>query len=155
MSDETAPQIVARLAKGLRIDPAAIKASQWVDNGPGWVAVMLASRSEVLALRPEYAVLEGQPLGVIAPWDADRDGADAHFEVRAFITSRAAEDPVTGSLNAGLAQWLIPAGLAPERYIASQGTVLGRAGRVHIARDRGEIWVGGDTLTCLEGTIRV
>jgi PhzF family phenazine biosynthesis protein len=154
-SGDVAPEVLARLAKGLRIDPAAIKASQWVDNGPGWVAVMLATRSEVLALRPDYPSLGGQPLGVIAPCNADRDEIDAHFEVRGFITTRAAEDPVTGSLNASLAQWLIPAGLAPESYIASQGTVIGRAGRVHVARIGGDIWIGGDTLTCIEGTINV
>jgi PhzF family phenazine biosynthesis protein len=153
-SGDVAPELLARVAKGLRIDPAAIKESQWVDNGPGWVAVMLASRSEVLALRPDYPALEGQSLGVVAPCDADRDDIDADFEVRGFITARAAEDPVTGSLNAGLAQWLIPAGLAPEGYIASQGTALGRAGRVHVTRTGDDIWIGGDTVTCIEGTIR-
>jgi PhzF family phenazine biosynthesis protein len=154
-SGDVAPDLLARLAKGLRIDPALIKASQWVDNGPGWVAVMLASRAEVLALRPGFPALEGQPLGVIAPWNANPTGTDAHFEVRGFITTRAAEDPVTGSLNAGLAQWLIPAGLAPERYVASQGTALKRAGRVHVARIGTDIWIGGDTVTCIEGTISV
>ena len=154
-SGNVAPDLLGRIAQGLRIDPAAIKASQWVDNGPGWVAVLLPTRAEVLALRPDFPVLGGQPLGVVAPWDADRDGRDAHFEVRAFITSRAAEDPVTGSLNAGLAQWLIPAGLAPNAYIASQGTALGRAGRVHIARVGDDTWIGGDTVTCIEGTLSV
>lgn len=152
---EVAPDTLGRLARGLRIDPSAIKASQWVDNGPGWVAVMLATRSEVLGLRPDFPALEGQPLGVVASWDKDRDGTEAHFEVRAFIPSRAAEDPVTGSLNASLAQWLIGAGLAPDAYIASQGTALGRAGRVHVARVGSDIWIGGDIVTCVEGTIRV
>ena len=154
-SGDVAPDVLARLAQALRIDSAAIKASQWVDNGPGWVAVMLSTRSEVLALRPDYPALDGQALGVVAPWDADRDGTDAHFEVRAFIATRAAEDPVTGSLNAGLGQWLIPAGLAPNGYIASQGTALGRAGRVHVARVGDDIWIGGDTVTCIEGKINV
>src|SRR5262249_55241542 len=152
---DVAPEVLARLANGLRIEPAAIKASQWVDNGPGWVAVMLATRSEVLALRPDFPLLGGQPLGVVAPCNPDRDEIDADFEVRGFITTRAAEDPVTGSLNASLAQWLIPAGLAPERYIASQGTVIGRRGRVHVARIGEDIWIGGETLTCIEGTINV
>jgi len=152
---DVAPELLARLANGLRIDPAAIKASQWVDNGPGWVAVMLATRSEVLALRPDFPSLGGQPLGVVAPCNPDRDKIDADFEVRGFITTRAAEDPVTGSLNASLAQWLIPAGLAPEAYIASQGTVIGRKGRVHVARIDDDIWIGGDTLTCVEGTINI
>ena len=92
------------------------------------------SRADVLALKPDYPALIGLHLGVVGPWTA-ADGTDAQFEVRAFIPTRATEDPVTGSLNAGLAQWLIGAGLAPDAYIASQGTALGRAGRVHVQRD--------------------
>src|SRR5262245_36449326 len=110
-SGAVAPDLLARLAQALRIEPAAIKASQWVDNGPGWVAVMLGGRAELLAIRPDFRVLAGQPLGVVAPYDMEKDGTDASFEVRAF-TARSAEDPVTGSLNAGLAQWLIGGGLA-------------------------------------------
>jgi PhzF family phenazine biosynthesis protein len=154
-SGDVAPDLLARLAKGLRIEPATIKASQWVDNGPGWVAVMLSTRAEVLALRPDFPTLAGQPLGVVAPWHAGKDGTDANFEVRGFITTRSAEDPVTGSLNAGLAQWLIGSGIAPDGYIASQGTALGRAGRVHVARIGKDIWIGGDTVTCVEGKINV
>lgn len=92
---------------------------------------------------------------MIAPWDAERDGSEAHFEVRAFIPSRATEDPVTGSLNAGLAQWLTSAGLAPNSYIASQGTVLGRAGRVHVEREGENVWIGGKILTCIEGKLDI
>jgi PhzF family phenazine biosynthesis protein len=154
-SGDVASDLVHRVARGLRIAPGAIKASQWVDNGPGWLAAMLSTKAEVLAVRPDFPLLDGQPLGVIAPWDAARDGGEAHFEVRAFITTRAAEDPVTGSLNAGLAQWLIGAGLAPDAYVVSQGTQLGRAGRVHVARSGDAIWIGGDTVTCIEGTISV
>ena len=152
---DVAPDMLARIARALRIEPAAIKASQWVDNGPGWVAVMLATRSELLAIERDYPALPGQALGVVAPWDASRDGTDAQFEVRAFVGTRPAEDPVTGSLNAGLAQWLIGAGLAPDTYIASQGTALGREGRVHVARAGDDIWIGGDTVTCVEGTIHI
>lgn len=141
-----------KIATGLRIAPQAIKASNWCDNGPGWVAVMLGTRAEVLALQPDYAALAGLSLGVIAPWNASDDGNDAQFEVRAF-TSRGTEDPVTGSLNAGLAQWLIASGLAPDAYVASQGTALGRAGRVHITRNGEDIWVGGKTVTCIRGTL--
>ena len=154
-SGDVAPDVVHRVARGLRIGPGAIKAAQWVDNGPGWLAAMLSTRAEVLALRPDFRSLDGQPLGVIAPWDAARDGIEAHFEVRAFVTTRATEDPVTGSLNAGLAQWLIGAGLAPDSYIVSQGTQLGRAGRVNVAHTSDAIWIGGDTVTCIEGTISV
>src|SRR5262245_15713309 len=99
-SGDVAPELLAQLARGLLIEPAAIRAAQWVDNGPGWVAVMLGSRAEILALRPDFPVFAGQPVGVVAPWDAEKDGTDADFEVRAFITTRSAEDPVTGSLNA-------------------------------------------------------
>jgi PhzF family phenazine biosynthesis protein len=154
-SGEVAPDLLARIAQGLRIEPAAIKASQWIDNGPGWVGVLLSTRAEVLDLRPDYPALGGQPLGVMAPWHAEKDGVDADFEVRGFITARSAEDPVTGSLNAGLAQWLIGSGIAPDVYIASQGTALGRSGRVHVARVGQDIWIGGDTVTCIEGKINL
>jgi PhzF family phenazine biosynthesis protein len=148
------PDLLAKIAHGLRIKSEAIKASQWVDNGPGWVAVMLGDRAEVLALKPDYPGLLGVNLGVIGPWTtADGEGAD--FEVRAFIPSRASEDPVTGSLNAGLAQWLIGGGLAPNTYVASQGTALGRAGRVHVELGGDDIWIGGSTVTVVEGTIEL
>jgi PhzF family phenazine biosynthesis protein len=152
---EVEPDMLMRIAQALQIDPAQIKASQWVDNGPGWVAVMLATRAEVLAIKPDYAAWPGQALGVVAPWDGERDGSDAQFEVRAFVGTRPAEDPVTGSLNAGLAQWLIGAGLAPDAYVASQGTVLGRAGRVHVARVGSDIWIGGETVICIDGRLKV
>lgn len=147
--------IVSQIARGLRIQRGAIKAAQWIDNGPGWVAVMLASRTEVLALKPDYPALGDIKLGVIAPWEPAKDGEEAAFEVRAFISNRASEDPVTGSLNAGLAQWLIGAGLAPAVYIASQGTALGREGRVHVEREGDDIWIGGETLACIEGRLTV
>ncbi len=146
---------LAKIATGLRIGRDRIEASNWCDNGPGWVAVMLGSRSEVLALKPDYPALVGLALGVVGPWDAARDGTDAQFEVRAFIPTRAAEDPVTGSLNAGLAQWLIGAGLAPPRYVASQGTALGRAGRVHVEQIADDVWIGGATVTCVDGRLQL
>jgi PhzF family phenazine biosynthesis protein len=154
-SGDVAPDIRARIAQALRIDPGQIKASQWVDNGPGWVAVMLATRAEVLAIERDYAAWPGQALGVIAPWDGDPPASDVRFEVRAFVGTRPAEDPVTGSLNAGLAQWLIGAGLAPDAYVVNQGTALGRAGRVHVARIGGDIWIGGETAVCIEGRLNV
>jgi PhzF family phenazine biosynthesis protein len=145
------PDLLKRIAQALGIEPARIKASQWVDNGPGWVAVMLATRAEVLAIEPDYAAWAGQSIGVIAPWDGEADGDGAQFEVRAFFGTRPGEDPVTGSLNASLAQWLIGADLAPDAYVASQGTALGRAGRVHVARIGGDIWIGGETTICIAG----
>jgi predicted PhzF superfamily epimerase YddE/YHI9 len=135
------------------VDGATIRASQWCDNGPGWLGVMLGSRAAVLALRPDHAALADLKPGVVGPWDPATDGTEAQFEVRAFVPSRSTEDPVTGSLNAGLAQWLIGAGLAPPSYVASQGTVLGRAGRVHVERAGEDIWIGGRTVTCIEGRV--
>ena len=149
-SGAVAPELLERIARALRIDGAAIRASNWVDNGPGWVAVMIDSREALLALEPDFAALHDIELGVIAPWP----GGEADFEVRAFIPSGGVtEDPVTGSLNAGLAQWLIGAGLAPERYVASQGTALGRAGRVHVQRDGRDIWIGGASVSCVRGEL--
>jgi len=144
--------ILARIARGLRVAPDAIVAANWADNGPDWIAVMLRSRAEVLALRPDYAALSGMRVGVVGPWNREQDGADAQFEVRAF-TAGGYEDPVTGSLNAGIAQWLIGAGIAPPAYVASQGTVLGRAGRVHVERHGSAIWIGGAVATCIAGTV--
>ncbi len=147
--------LLERIAKALGIAPAAIKAAQWVDNGPGWAGILLGSRTELLSIKRDFSLLPGQPIGLVAPCDPSRDDVDADFEVRAFVGTRAAEDPVTGSLNASLAQWLIGAGIAPSRYVAAQGTVLGRAGRVHVARDGDDIWIGGEVARCVEGTIEV
>ena len=144
------PEVRAQIARCLRIDASAIRHSQWVDNGPGWVAVMLASRDEVLALQPDFVAMRGLALGVVAPW---HDGP-AQFEVRAFVADAGGyEDPVTGSLNAGLAQWLVGAGLAPPRYLASQGSVLQRAGRVHVEALGPDIWIGGHSVTCIRGEL--
>ena len=144
------PEVLHQIVRSLRVDAGAIKASQWVDNGPGWVAVMLGSRDELLAIQPDYAAMRGLELGAVAPWS---DG-DAQFEVRAFVPDNGGyEDPVTGSLNASLAQWLIGAGLAPPAYVASQGSALGRAGRVHLERDGETIWVGGGSVSCVRGQV--
>src|SRR5690606_5370730 len=107
---------------------------------------------QVLSVRPDPAVLAGMEVGLIGP----HESGDAQFEVRAFfpVLSGIAEDPVTGSLNAALAQWLTGAKLAPPVYMAAQGTALGRAGRVHIERAAdGTIWVGGHSVTCIEGSV--
>jgi PhzF family phenazine biosynthesis protein len=153
---------VALIARGLGVPREDIVAHAWCDNGPNWRGVMLRSAEQVLSLRPDASVLAGLDVGVVGPRGkvgvvGSRPEGDAiAFEVRAFFPGNngMAEDPVTGSLNAALAQWLIGAGLAPERYVASQGTALGRAGRVHVERDaRGDTWIGGASVTCVEGTV--
>lgn len=141
--------LIARLATVLGIDRADIVDAQWADNGPGWVAVLLADADAVLALQPGDA--GDLYFGVAGPYPP---GSPAAFEVRAFFPTKAgtAEDPVTGSLNASLAEWLLRTGRASAPYVASQGAALGRRGRVHVSTDSdGAIWVGGGTVTCLSG----
>lgn len=144
---------VGDLAAALAIEPEEIADAQWADNGPGWVAVLLRSADAVLAVRPDYQRFGAfRGIGVVGPHP---DGADVAFEVRAFVNegSRFEEDPVTGSLNASIAQWLIPAGIARQNYVAAQGTALGRRGRVHLSQDGGEIWVGGNTVVGVTGQV--
>ncbi len=146
--------LLAKITRGLGLEPDDVKASQWADNGPGWAAIMLGSRKQLLALRPDATLLADMKIGVVAPWTPNEDGTEAQFEVRAFVSSMGLyEDPVTGSLNAGLAQWLIGGGLAPPSYVASQGTALGRKGRVHVQQIGNDIWIGGETATRIEGTV--
>lgn len=145
-------ETMARVVAGLHLSAADIVEAHWVDNGPGWLAVLLRSADDVLKLRPDFAVLSGLRVGVVAPVDRSRTGQDADFEVRGF-TAAGFEDPVTGSLNAGIAQWLIGSGLAPPAYVASQGTALGRAGRIHVAEVGDTVWVGGAVTTCITGHV--
>lgn len=148
LEDETLAQI--RHALGLQ--PSDILRHQWVDNGPGWCAVHLASADIVLGLEPDWLALRGLKLGVVGAHAAGR--SDAQFEVRALIGEGPGyEDPVTGSLNASLAQWLIGSGVAPDRYVAAQGAKLQRAGRVHVAREGDTIWVGGGSVSCVRGEV--
>jgi len=144
--------LVEHIASVLGIEPAEILASEWADNGPGWVAVLLVDAEAVLALRPGFVDLD---VGVVGPYP---EGSPQAFEVRAFFPKDGStvEDPVTGSLNASLAQWLLRTGRANAPYVASQGTALGRAGRVHVSRDEdGTIWVGGGTVTCVAGRVEL
>jgi PhzF family phenazine biosynthesis protein len=141
------------ITQSLRIERKQIRTAQWVDNGPGWVAVMLDSRDELLALKPDFARLTPKDIGVVAPMPP---GYEAQFEMRAFIAgSGPNENPVTGSLQASVAQWLIGAGLAPERYVAAQGTALGRDGRVYVEKRGTDIWIGGDCMTLVEGRVKL
>ncbi len=143
-----------QISRALGLAPKDLLATEWVDNGPGWVAAFLSNRAQVLALKPDFAAMGGLNVGVVAPWDPVVDGDEAQFEVRAFVPGLSVtEDPVTGSLNASLAQWLIGSGRAPTSYIASQGTALGRRGRVHVQQVDGTVWVGGDVVDCIRGTV--
>ena len=153
---------VQLIARGLGVARDDIVAHAWCDNGPNWRGVMLRSAEQVLGLRHDGAVLAGLDVGVVGPRGkvgvvGASDAEGIAFEVRAFFPGNngLAEDPVTGSLNAALAQWLIGAGLAPSRYVASQGTALGRAGRVHVQQDGTQIWVGGASVTCVRGEVRL
>jgi PhzF family phenazine biosynthesis protein len=152
---------VALIARGLKIERSDIVAHAWCDNGPNWRGVMLRSAEQVLALRPDATILAGLDIGVIGPRGkvgvvgAQVTGDETEFEVRAFFPGNngMAEDPVTGSLNAAIAQWLIGAGLAPTRYIAAQGTAMARAGRVHVEQEGDVIWIGGASVTCIDGKV--
>lgn len=153
-SDPLDETLLTRIAAGLRIARSSILDAQWVDNGPGWTAIQLGSRAEVLALDPDHAALDDLKIGVVGAWDQARDGLEAQFEVRAFaMAAGVKEDPVTGSLNAGLAQWFIGSGRAPGSYVVSQGTALGRAGRIYVDQIGNDIWIGGNTRTNIEGTV--
>jgi PhzF family phenazine biosynthesis protein len=145
------PETLQRIVRGLRIDAGAIVDSAWVDNGPGWIGVLLGSAAQVLALQPDWAALEGLNVGVVGP----TAGGETAVEVRAFaIDAGVVEDPVTGSLNGSLAQWLIGTGRLPASYVSGQGTRVDRAGRVHVTAADGEIWIGGDCVTCITGTVQ-
>ncbi len=141
--------VAEHVARSLNIARSDMVDIAWADNGPGWIAVLLASAEAVLAVRPGAVDMD---IGLAGPYPP---GSPAALEVRAFSPQiSTVEDPVTGSLNASLAQWLIGAGRVSAPYVASQGTVLGRRGRVHLSRDgNGQVWVGGNTVTCVSGTV--
>ncbi|EXF96257.1 phenazine biosynthesis protein PhzF [Pseudomonas fluorescens HK44] len=148
--------LVERVRLGLGLEAGAIIRAQWVDNGAGWLAVMLAEREQVLALQPDHSQMLGLAVGVIAPWHPERDGDEAQFEVRAFISGDGMpEDPATGSLNAGVAQWLLAEGFAPDAYVVSQGLTMGRAGRIQVERIGPDIWIGGSVVTCIDGSLNL
>ena len=134
----------------LGVDRSDVVDAAWVDNGPGWLGVLLRSAEAVLGLRPADSDLK---IGVVGPHAA---GHAAAYEVRAFFPdgTHTFEDPVTGSLNASLAQWLVGSGRFVPPYVATQGTAVGRAGRVRIEQDAGgQLWIGGGVTTCVVGTV--
>ncbi|WNW10525.1 PhzF family phenazine biosynthesis protein [Pseudomonas sp. DTU_2021_1001937_2_SI_NGA_ILE_001] len=147
-------ELQARVCAALGLATGQVLEARWVDNGAGWMALRLASRAEVLAVKPDFSQLDGLAVGLFAACDPATEGEQADFEVRAFIGGDGMpEDPVTGSLNAGIARWLFDEGLAVERYVVCQGTAIGRDGRVHVQRMGDDIWVGGDAVACIDGHI--
>lgn len=153
---EVGEEILARAIDALGVAPDRVLRSNWVDNGPGWLGLQLATAEDVLGLRPDFVAMRGLELGVIgAHTDQDREGLGADCEVRAFCPEYAVpEDPVTGSLSAGFALWLTRAGHLPPDYVARQGTAVGRDGRVLVSTDEsGQVWVGGSCHTLVEGTL--
>lgn len=160
-------ELLAPVCAVLDIDRSEIVDAQWADNGPGWIAVMLESAEAVLALKPDFGAVDSYDIGVVGSYPLGVVGKigtvgmsggspeNTTVEVRAFFRSsgQAAEDPVTGSLNAALAQWLLGNGTLSAPYVAAQGTALGRAGRVYVDEADGEIWVGGDAVSVVSGTV--
>lgn len=141
---------LARLTTALGLDPEQVIGHQWVDNGPGWVVLRLASAHEVLHVRPDLAAVPDAMVGVIG---AQPKGSATSLEMRTFAPGvGVAEDPVCGSMNASVGQWLLREGLVTGPYRVSQGTVLGRAGVVHVVPEDGEVWVGGAATVVIRGT---
>lgn len=138
----------------LDLPAEAVVDHRLLDNGPAWPVLLLDSAERVLGLRADWSRTTPGKLGVVAPRPA---GDEVAFEVRGFAPGIGVpEDPVTGSLNASVGQWLTRTGHAPDRYVAAQGTAIGRAGRVHVERDAaGQVWVGGGAVTVVEGTVRL
>ena len=145
-------ELLGHIVAGLGVTHDDVLHHQWVDNGPDWCAVMLSSAAQVRAVRPDTARLGNLKLGLVG---AHAPGGPCAFELRALFPTPGGliEDPVTGSLNAGVAQWLVGAGLAPPSYVAGQGHALGRDGRVYVDQEGDTIWIGGDVVSCIEGQV--
>ncbi len=152
------PDDLERFARQLNLEASDVVDAAWVDNGPGWVGLLLKSAEAVLAVEP--GALD-RKLGIVGPYiglAGTHDGPGPDIEVRAFfpVNGSLAEDPVTGSLNASLAQWLVSSGRLSTPYVAAQGTRLGRSGVVHVTQDDGgDIWVGGSVVATVDGTISI
>jgi len=151
---------LAPVLDALGLAKEAVRKAQWLDNGPRWLGLLVDSAQTVLSLEPNHAVLQSMGLvGVIGPCKNAAAAGPRHlcdFEVRAFAAAAGVpEDPVTGSLNAALGQWLISDGLAPAHYVVSQGARLKRSGQLFIELCEGQLWVGGDCFTCVQGTVQL
>jgi PhzF family phenazine biosynthesis protein len=148
------PELLDRLRRGLGLAEGEIIASRVLDGGLQQIALMIGSRERLLALKPDWKTLATDGVGLIAPWSTHRQAGQPDFEVRVFdSTLSGGEDPVTGSFNASVARWLIAAGMAPDHYLVSQGTALGRAGRVYVDREGDRVWIGGDITERVVGTV--
>ena len=154
---DPSPALLARVAAALGLKAEQVIAAQSLDNGPVWLGLLLDTPQTVLGLAPDHSQLKqlGVKVGVAALYSAVAPGDAPALEVRAFAAAIGiTEDPVTGSLNASLAQWLIAEGHLPSRYLAAQGGCLERAGRVHVERDAsGQVWIGGGSVTCISGSV--
>jgi len=151
---EVAADDLDAVLAALGVGRERLLAAQWLKNGPNWLTLLLDSAATVLALSPDAAKMARfATVGVVG---AHPVGTACAFEVRGFVCQPALhEDPVTGSLNAGIAEWLIGAGRAPDRYVAAQGARLGRAGRVRVVREGDDFWIGGESVTCIRGEIEL
>jgi PhzF family phenazine biosynthesis protein len=145
-------ELLRRVCAALDLDPARVRDAAWLNNGSPQLTLLLDSAATVLALAPDHAALKPHgKVGVVGPYPV---GGEFDFEVRFFAAAIGInEDPVTGSLNANIAQWLIATGRAPASYVAAQGTAMGRAGRIHVRRDGAGTWIGGDVAACVDGSV--
>ncbi len=145
-------ELLHRVYAALGLDAAHVRDAAWLTNGPRQLTLLVDSAATVLALKPDHSALKTlTKVGVVGPHP---DGSECRFEVRFFAAPIGInEDPVTGSLNANIAHWLMDTGRAPASYTAAQGTAMGRAGRVYVRRDAEATWIGGDVATCVEGTV--
>ena len=145
-------ELLHRVYAALGLDPARVRDAAWLSNGFPQLTLLLDSAATVLAIKPDHSVLK--QYGKVGVVGAHPVGGEIDFEVRFFAAAIGIdEDPVTGSLNANVARWLIDSGRAPASYVAAQGTAMGRAGRVYVLRDAEDTWIGGDVASCVDGTV--
>ncbi|MFL6697985.1 MAG: PhzF family phenazine biosynthesis protein [Vitreoscilla sp.] len=150
--DRVDAELLHRVYAALGLDAVRVLDTAWLSNGFPQLVLLVDSAATVLSLKPDHALLKGLgKVGVVAPHPP---GSGLDFEVRFFAAAIGInEDPVTGSLNANVARWLIDSGRAPSSYVAAQGTAMGRAGRIHVQRDEQGTWIGGDVAPCIAGTL--
>ncbi len=151
--EPAAEELVERIAQGLGLVREDVLDASWLVNGPQWIGVRLASAEQVLSLTVDAAQLAGLDIGLVGPYPP---GAEFAYEVRALLPGQSVpEDPVTGSLNAGIAHWLTGQGLVPDHYLASQGTAIGRAGRIAVDREGETLWIGGRVSAVVGGSVTI